>query len=94
MVKSVRVDLPDDIFEALTTFCGREGITSKRAGAVLLMAQALNDELAAELGDKRLEYEVPGWGGWRGNEASIEALMRYADEVTDKGRNDPAEGKE
>lgn len=90
MVKYVRVDLPDDIFEALSVFCGREGI-SKRAGAALLITQALNAELAAELGDKHLEYEVPGWGGWRGNGASIEALMRAADKATDYGRNDPAE---
>lgn len=28
-------------------------------------------------------------GGWRGSEASIKALMDYADRVTDFGRNDP-----
>jgi hypothetical protein len=35
-----------------------------------------------------------GWGGWRGNEASLKALMEYADRVSDKGRNDPAESGE
>lgn len=33
----------------------------------------------------------PGWGGWRGSEASIKALADYADRLTDGGQNDPAE---
>ena len=34
------------------------------------------------------------WGGWRGSEASIRALMNYADKLTDKGRNDPSESED
>lgn len=83
----VSLDLPDDVFNALTVYCDRQGIKSKRAGAALLLTQAL----ANELEDESLTYSIPEHGGWRGNEASIEALMRYADNVTDGGRNDPLE---
>lgn len=31
------------------------------------------------------------WGGWRGNEASLDNLIRRTDQLTDYGRNDPTE---
>lgn len=30
-------------------------------------------------------------GGWKGNPKSLENLLHYVDELTDGGRNDPAE---
>lgn len=57
----------------------------------LLRLAALGYE--QETGEEPPEPYV-GWGGWRGSEASLKALMEYADRVSDGGRNDPAESDE
>lgn len=86
----LNLELPEDIRNALAAYCRSKGIRSDRAGATMLLTRML----AEELGDDSLTYTIPGWGGWRGNEASLDNLVRRVDELTGGGRNDPAESDE
>lgn len=80
-MKKMLIEVPDDVAAALEQYAADTGIKSQRAAAVALIAAALG-----------IEYNAPVHGGWRGNPASLEALIRRADDVTDKGRNDPESG--
>lgn len=82
----IRLILDDDMDKALSDYAERHRL-SKRSAATIL----LTDALAAD--GAKLDYTPPTRGGWRGSEASIEALVQYADRLTDKGRNDPAESE-
>lgn len=80
-MKQTRIELPDDVAEKLEAYAADTGM-SVRSAAVALIAAALG-----------VEYSAPVHGGWRGSPESLKALMKRADEVTDKGRNDPESGK-
>lgn len=77
-MKNIRIEIPDNVAAALAVYAA-DCELSERSAAVALIAAALG-----------VEYTPPKHGGWRGNPASIEALMKRADELTDEGRNDPA----
>lgn len=86
---NLRLDIPDDIDAALTGYAARNKL-SKRTAATLLMTRML----AEETGDDSLQFTPPERGGWRGNEASLDYLVSRVDELTYRGRNDPAESDE
>lgn len=76
--KMLRV--PPELADLLADEAKRRGV-STRALTIELLSAALG-----------VQTEKPKRGGWRGNPASLEALMKRADDVTDKGRNDPESG--
>lgn len=84
MSKQIKVTLTDEFAESVKDY-------QKEYGSRTL-AKAVT-ELAA-IGYKTITGKpVPvasnKHGGWRGNEASIEALMAYADRITGEGAYDP-----
>lgn len=79
------VTLTDDLYAAVEAYQRRHSIKTF-AGAVVALARI---GLETETGEA--PPEAAPWGGWRGSENSIEALLRHVDSITDKGRNDPGE---
>lgn len=75
----IDLNLPGDIHAQLEAWADEQG-TSKRSAAALIIAKFF-----------AVDYQPPERGGWRGNEASLDNLVRRVDELTDGGRNDPAE---
>lgn len=74
-----KVDLSDEQKKALSAYAGRVGIKSRRAALHKLIGEFLADDA----GDPTLALQPDSdWGGWRGNEASLKALMAYADRAS------------
>jgi hypothetical protein len=90
-VPQFKIELTKEQDEALVRYAARQGIKSKRAALHKLIGEFLSEDA----GDVTLALPPKGgWGGWRGNEASLKALMAYADRVSNGGRDDPAESDE
>lgn len=79
------VTLTDDLRAAVEQYRQRHDIPSFAAALVELARIGLETETGEE------PPEAASWGGWRGSEKSLAALMAYVDSITDEGRNDPAE---
>lgn len=79
------ITFTDDLHAAVEAYRQQQGYSKFTQAAVALMRIGLE----AETGEPA--PEPPTMGGWRGNEKSLENLLHYVDELTDKGANDPTE---
>lgn len=83
MSKPVKLSLTAEFYAAVEAFAKERNM--KLATAIALLASVGYEEVTGKVSPVPTNQQ----GGWQGNPNSIEALMAYADRVTDFGANDP-----
>lgn len=86
MSKKIKVTLTAEFAEAVKAYQEAHGI--KTLAKAIAQLAAIGYE---SISGKTAPTPTNEHGGWRGNPKSLENLIGYIDELTDYGRNDPAE---
>lgn len=86
MSKEIKVTLTAEFAEAVKAYQETRGIKSLPQAIAKLAA--IGYEVAT---GEPAPIPATKHGGWKGNPKSLENLLSYVDELTDKGRNDPTE---
>ena len=81
-----KVTVTPEFKEAVAAYQAQHGLKSWSQALLHLAALGYEQETGTPPPEP-----FAAWGGWRGSEESIKALVDYADKLTDKGRSDPAE---
>jgi hypothetical protein len=83
------VNPTDKFYKAVADYQRQHKLKSWSQAVLHLAALGLEQETGKPSPEAYKQH-----GGWRGKEASLKALMAYADRVSDGGRNDPGESDE